>query len=81
MAGSAFDWRSYTLECPQCHVIETVLLRDLKRSPFWRCSTCSHVQDLSLEPHRTTLAREFTAAEKEDRDRHARDKDNGGEPA
>jgi transposase-like protein len=74
MAGSAFDRHSYTLECPRCHVIETVVLRELKRLQSWRCSTCSHEQDLSLEPHRTALAKEFAAAEKEDRDRRAKGK-------
>lgn len=69
MAGSALDARSYPLECPQCRVIETVILRDLQRLQSWRCSTCSHVQDLLLEPHQTALAREFAAAEKFDRER------------
>jgi transposase-like protein len=70
MADSAFDARSYPLECPRCHVIETVILRELKRLQSWRCATCSHVQDLSLEPYRTALAKEFAAAEKADKDRH-----------
>jgi hypothetical protein len=68
MAGSALDARSYPLECPRCRVIETVILRELQRLPSWRCSTCSCVQDLLLEPYKTALAREFAAAEKFDRE-------------
>jgi hypothetical protein len=73
MAGSALDARSYPLECPRCRVIETVILRELRRLRSWRCSTCSHLQDLQLEPHRTALAREFAAAEKLDRERRGKD--------
>jgi hypothetical protein len=73
MAGSALDARSYPLECPRCRVIETIALRELRRLRSWRCSTCSHVQDLLLEPHKTALAREFAAAEKLDRERRGKD--------
>jgi hypothetical protein len=69
MAGSALDSRFYPLECPRCRVIETIILRELQRLRSWRCSTCSHVQDLLLEPYKTALAREFSAAEKLDREK------------
>ena len=69
MAGSAFDRRSYALECPRCHVIETVALRELEGLQSRRCSACSYLYDLSEEPHRTALAKEFAAAEREDEER------------
>jgi rubredoxin len=75
MAGSAFDWRSYALECPRCHIIETVALRKLKGLQSLRCSACSYLYDLSQEPHQTALAKEFAAAEQEDRERKYSDKD------
>jgi Zn ribbon nucleic-acid-binding protein len=78
MAGSAFDWRSYALECPRCHVIETIALRKLKGLQSLRCSACSYLYDLSQEPHQTALAKEFAAAEQEDRDRGMKDSDKDG---
>jgi hypothetical protein len=66
MAGSSVDQRFYQLECSRCHVIETVPLRDLQGIGFRHCPTCGQMQDLTVEPHLSTLREEFAAAEKED---------------